>query len=299
MLSVCIPVYNYYVNELVLSLKSQGEKLDVDFEILLADDASDDKYRLENKKLSKLKFVKYFQLEKNIGRAKNRNYLAGKANYNNLVFLDCDMLVCDDNFLEKYQKFGNRNIVVCGGICYGIMPEDEKMFFRWYYGINREQKSVGQRSKNPHNSFMTGNFMIDKELFSKFRFNESLVKYGHEDTFFGYKLKINNVNVTHIDNPLLHVGLEKFDVFFKKTKEGIENLWNLYKNTDYDTAFADMVGLLKIYRRARKIGINYILIFKYNLFKGLMVRNLCGKNPKLWIFDFYKLEYLCKVANKS
>ena len=47
MLSICIPVYNFDVTELVKALNSQAEELHVSYEILVIDDASQNLYKLD------------------------------------------------------------------------------------------------------------------------------------------------------------------------------------------------------------------------------------------------------------
>jgi len=69
MISVCIPVYNFNISELVNVIKDQIT--DFDFELIVIDDASDENFKSDNKKI--LDFCKYIELDKNIGRSKIRN----------------------------------------------------------------------------------------------------------------------------------------------------------------------------------------------------------------------------------
>ena len=50
--------------------------------------------------------------------------------------------------------------------------------------------------------------MISKTCFEQISFNEDLQGYGHEDTLFGYELDKKNIQIHHLDNPVLN-GLDK------------------------------------------------------------------------------------------
>ncbi len=298
MLSVCIPVYNFNLKPLVSSLHKQGKTLGVAFEILLADDDSDDHYKTVNQPLDSLEHVKYLQLDKNIGRAKIRNYLAEKAGYPYLLFMDCDSMTPDDDYLMRYISYCKGSIIVCGGRTHYPTPGNECFRLRWRYGTKREENPASLREKNPNNSFMTNNFLISKDLFKKFWLNEAITGYGHEDTYFGYQLKKNKVRVIHIDNPLIHVGLEPSQVYLAKTKEAINNLLHIYEISGYDPDLAEMVSLLNTFRKIKRWNLSFFMRFFYNMFNGLMQKNLLGSNPKLWILDLYKLAYICKIDSQ-
>jgi len=59
MLSVLIPAYNYNICQLVNELHSESIALHVDFEIIVIDDASDEKFREMNRCLRVLKHERY------------------------------------------------------------------------------------------------------------------------------------------------------------------------------------------------------------------------------------------------
>jgi hypothetical protein len=84
------------------------------------------------------------------------------------------------------------------------------------------RKKLQKRAKHPWASFTGFNFIIDKSIFMKIRFNEDLKQYGHEDTLLGYQLRIAGVEIIHIDNALIHDGVESNEVFIAKTKLGVE-----------------------------------------------------------------------------
>ena len=110
--------------------------------------------------------VHYHQLKNNVGRSAIRNLLANKAQYNFLLFLDCDVIIQKEDFLDSYVQEINKGEakVICGGRLYPSTMKDASRKLRWKYGVLSESKSANIRAKHPHQSFMTNNFVIEKEL---------------------------------------------------------------------------------------------------------------------------------------
>jgi hypothetical protein len=97
------------------------------------------------------------------------------------------------NLLLTTSKQIKPDVVVYGGRNYEAKPPKEKeLFFRWWYGVNRETISVAEREVAPYHAFMTNNFLIPKQLFLSIKLDEKLKGYGHEDTLFGIELKKKN-----------------------------------------------------------------------------------------------------------
>ena len=89
MLSVCIPVYNFDVTELITDIRNQINTDDLDAEIIFIDDASQEEMRQRNEIVKSLT-DHYILLEKNIGRSKIRNLFLKYSKSDYLLFLDCD-----------------------------------------------------------------------------------------------------------------------------------------------------------------------------------------------------------------
>ena len=107
MVSICIPLYNEDVTILVSSLERQLSGIDVPIEIVMIDDASVMKFRDLNKKFGAMH--RYIQLDKNIGRSAIRNLFLQYVNFGHLLFLDCDVKIMSDNFLQLYIDAIRRN----------------------------------------------------------------------------------------------------------------------------------------------------------------------------------------------
>ncbi|MBN1159361.1 MAG: glycosyltransferase family 2 protein [Bacteroidales bacterium] len=300
MLSILIPVYNFSIVSLVTELHRQSLKAEVPFEIVVLDDCSSELLRDQNKGVRKLKHVRFIELEKNIGRARIRNRLADMAKYSSLLFMDCDSEVPDDQYIDRYLPYVGHEVVVCGGRAYKPeQPEEPEYFLRWLYGLSREQIPAKIRAKHPYRSFMTNNFMIPRSILMQIQFDESIVKYGHEDTLFGLELKKRNIPIVHIQNPLIHIGVEAAGEFLIKMSESIENLVKLVKSGKIDKKHYDDVRILRYYAFLKRYGLTKTFL---NIFDGLsnaLYRNMSGNNPSLFLFSIYKLTLFCRAMNKK
>ncbi len=242
--------------------------------------------------LQHLPYVRFFQLPQNVGRSKIRNMLVQKASYPHLLFLDCDVEISDSAFIRRYvQVLSNQ--VVCGGLGYASNYLDESMRLRWIYGKKREAKAAHIRRHHPYDNFVSGNFLISKSVFSQILFNEKIRKYGHEDTLFGIQLQEKNVEITHIDNVVLHQGLESADIFIRKTEDAISNLKELSHKKEYAVMLERHVRLLRTYKRLQMLHLHHAGKFVFYFFRKSVKRNLEGKHPNLFLFDLYKLGFIC------
>ncbi len=300
MISILIPVYNCNIVTLVRELHNQASMASVPVEIIVVDDCSSELLRDQNKDVDKLPGVKFIELEKNIGRASIRNKLAELASFPSLLFMDCDSEVPAADYIKNYLPYCGKEVVVCGGRIYSpVPPEEPEMMLRWLYGIKREQLSAEVRSKNPYHSFMTNNFLISRAILSQIRFDESLIQYGHEDTLFGFELEKNGIPVIHMNNPLIHTGLEITREFLRKTSEGIENLVIMVVQGKINREGLEDIRLLKVYDKINRFGLVKLYLKMYYQFERAVMNNLMSVSPNLFDFDLYKLAILARTIRKS
>lgn len=293
MLSILIPTYNYNVFELAKVLNKQAIDSKIEFEIIVLDDGSI-KFHDENNKINELEFCSYEILENNMGRSAIRNFLAKKANFDNLLFLDSDTFPIDTNFITNYCSQINKGYeIIYGGIKYQNEKPKKTQLFRWKYGIKREAISVEIRKKNPYLRLLTLNFMIKKAVFKKVIFNESIPNLRHEDTLFSYNLKQQKILVEHIENPIYHLGLDEFEIAIKKENESLIALKFLIEN---QLIPSDYISLSKLFYRLKKMKLLIVLKVFYKITKPLFLKNLASKNPSLFIFDIYRLGYLGSLS---
>jgi hypothetical protein len=287
------------VCDLVHEISIQAVKAKVLFEVIVIDDASHEDFKIINRKITQFEGVTYIEEKKNLGRSKIRNKLADISKYNHLLFLDCDSKIVRKNFLINYLRNLDTETVIYGGREYDSMnPEDGKYKLHWLHGIKREQIPAIVRAEVPNKSFMTNNFIISKKAFNKVRFNEMIKGYGHEDTLFGYDLAAVDIVVRHIDNPVIHLGLESNEEFLRKTKEGIKNLKRIMTINGNTKKLIKDITLLAYYKKIKTLRLTRFFSFIYAKSENHLSKNLLSSNPSLILFDFYKLGYLCSLDSE-
>jgi glycosyltransferase involved in cell wall biosynthesis len=294
-ISLLIPVFDYDIIALVHIMKNAMGKVPEFYEIVIGDDGSSSEFHEKYLSLE-TENVKVIFSERNIGRAAIRNRLALEAKGDFLLFIDADVMLpgTAEAYILKWLPFLSMSRVICGGTLYHeSAPGDPDKILRWKYGKWREQKSAAERNKHPHAGFSTFNVMIERSVFSKIRFDEELKQYGHEDTLLGYQLRKAGINILHIDNGLMHEGLESNRDFLNKTKLGIENLSMLYDKVTDKRAFSETVPLLKIYNKLKYFGLTRILAAIFIRYRDRMEIRLDSSDISLLLFGFYKMSMFC------
>jgi len=295
LLSILIPAYNHDLTDLVSGLLNQACRSEIPYEILIIDDNSAAGFRSRNRALAKKSHVRYLQLEENIGRSRIRNMLAGKASYDNLLFIDADARIQAADYLSRYIGLLGTDQVICGGTAYlPELPGDTAYHLRWYYGRKREERPARERSKDPCRAFSSFQFLATRKILEQVPFDKNLKAYGHEDTVFGLALEQEGIPVLQIALALVHDGLEPGDEFLDKTRQGLRNLKFLVDQGHYQ-GLDQGVRILKKYYFFKRLGLQPCLKWLYGLGSIWMNRKLKRRKPRLWIFDFYKLCYFAAL----
>jgi glycosyltransferase involved in cell wall biosynthesis len=300
MLSICIPVYNTTIVKLVNALHRQCTECKIAFEIICIDDVSLKLYKEENKSIQIHGEIKYFELTQNVGRAVIRNLLAEQATYEYILYLDSDVSIPDKEFIEKYiQCIKILSPVVIGGILYCEKRVNKNTKLHFTYGIKRESKPAVLRNKNPYSSLLTGNLLVQKKIIQEIQFFSSLKDYGHEDTLFCLELKKHSIPILHIDNSVIHEGLETNEVFISKQLTAVKNLAFLIHQG------FDMTGisLYDYYLLLKKYKLIILFCFCFRIIKPLSEKMLkSGWTPWLALFDtlrLYELTLCLKDQSKK
>ncbi len=292
MISVLIPVHNYDVSQLVLTLHKQLLNLNISFEILIYDDASTHSTSRKSL-LNKLSYTSYIVLKQNIGRAAIRNKLGNAARYNSLLFLDAGTEIKNSNFIKTYLPYSKHNLVL-GGITFLKTPPKKPYKLRWLYTKKREQQWVGNTLKR--RITLSANFLIQKAIFISHVFDESIITYGHEDSVFFENLKQKNIAFTYINNPVIHSADDDANTFITKTEQSINNLIQLInKGKLKKQTFA----ISRMYYLIKSIRLNKIILLLFLISKGSLKRHFNSSYPSIYLFDFYKLGYFCYLKNKA
>ena len=299
MLSILIPVYNRNIAPLINDLSYQLENATIDYEILICDDKSFPKYIKQNGSLADNKHIFFYLNQENAGRSKTRNFLAFKARFPYLLFIDCDANIIDKQFINKYlqeidKHKDNGSFVINGGTSYRNTPPNQIHFLRWQYGKIREEIPAQKRNLNPYRSFTPFNIICSSSIFKIIQFDESLKNYGNEDTLFGIALKNANIPIFHVDNQLYHDGIDTNTIFLKKIESAINNLIYLYRNKMIDEGFIKENKLLRCYFTCKKLHILFFIKLIYRSFNKFIIRKINSDISLFWL-DFYKLGYLTEI----
>ena len=283
MLSILIPVYNYNITPLVKELYGQVLDCGINFEILVYDDVSTLNIS-NNKTINQFKNTAFKELPKNIGRSAIRNLLAHDAKYKWLLFLDADTFPENKDFIKQYLSNLNHNIIM-GGIAISEKIPKKEYKLRWLFTKKRERKT---------NS--SANFVIKKNIFKTFPFDESLKKYGYEDVLFFNTLIKNNEDVYAIKNRVYHNTDDDANAFLKKTENAIENLMHLEKNNKIEKEDSK---ILQYYSKLETLKLTKFMTHLFQIFRKLLIKNFNSSLPSLFLYDFYRLGYYCLIKNKK
>ena len=288
-LSILIPTYNCDCRQLVKDLLLH---LPEDCEIVVGDDCSSDKgVKESNRELQHLNKVTYWESPENLGRARMRNRLTKMAKGEYLLFIDSDARLDDERFIPNYLACLPTANVVCGGYFTDLELPSPQVSLRWKYEKTCEKRlTAKRRSEHPYQNLSTFNIMMPRSVAETHPYDESISRYGYEDTLLGQELEEAGIRVKHIDNPLVHLGLDTNEQFLKKTEEAMHTLF------DIRARMGDKSRLLKVYNRMKRCHLTRIIAFAFRHTCKSMRKNLLGANPSIRLFNFYKLGYYCNLA---
>lgn len=295
MLSILIPTYNYDCTRLVSDLHQQAALSGIDYEIIVADDASPTYiYKEKNREINALPHCRLIELEENVGRARIRNLLADEAQYEWLLFMDADAEVIGPHYISNYLAHCTAATdVICGGLCHADTLPSPTVSLRYAYEKRADKRRAARyRAEHPYERFTPFNFLIRKETFMAIRFDETIRDYGHEDTLFGIELQRRGTPLLHIDNPLRHLGLETNGVFLQKTQMALRNLALM------ETTLQGHSSLISAYHLLCRLHLTKAVARWYTRHEGKLTAHLCGTRPCLILFFLYKLAYYCKVKTE-
>ena len=294
MISICIPVHNYYAYPLARRLSNQAKSAKVDVEIICIDDHSSGYYLDQNKGLAEV--GQYIKLAENIGSARMRHLFLKYATGEYLLFLDDDSVVTGESFLKKYSKAMEQNPeVVVGGRIYDERGNDQEHRLRYLYGTRIESQSLDERKRKPYATFTTANFAIRRDVLEKIKPDKRTVKYGHESTLIGYRLEEAHIQVVHIDNPVTKGNVETNAEYLHKTVSAVENLAQIYNVMWEDQRFCQSEQLIHSYSRIRRFGVHKLVYRLFQMMKAPMESHfVSGTGISLKQFNFYKLGIFIK-----
>jgi len=288
MISVLIPTYNYTCYRLVCDLQRQLEASNIAYEVIVADDGSRDQVSvIANLKINELPNCRYLRQMKNIGRAAIRNLLIHESQGDWLLFMDSDALVMDENYIDRYVLAMNNSQqadIIVGGLRHPEVCPTPFCTLRYRYEKEADlHRGASERNLHPFAQFSAFNVAFKRHVFDRCLFDETCVEYGYEDTLLGYELEDNGFNIAHIDNPIIHIGLEPNDVYLRKVRTSINTLKSLGDK---------MKGRTKLQQTALQLQKHHIawgFRLAFAIFSPFIRKNLLSQNPDLRLFAIYKL----------
>lgn len=295
MLSILIPTRDYTCYQLVADLHEQAEGLGIPYEILVAEDGSRSQVSLiANHKITELSHCRHIVNKENIGPANIRNLLAREAAYGWIIFIDSDAKVEKEDFLSTYYQHIGKADVVVGGLLHQQENYDPHRSLRFKYEKEADgHRSAAERSLQPYSKFTTFNFMMRRSTFLCILFDRNCREYGYEDALFGVELKKRGISILHIDNPLIHTGLDTNERFLEKSEQALCTLKTLGERMEQHS----YVG--RAYQRLCKWHLGGVVSGLHAMFGGLLKRNLLSAHPVLLFFSLYKLGYYASLKARE
>lgn len=294
-LSIAIPTRNDDCSQTVSKLLEQARReTSLDFEILIADDASDNAEVIRQLNIiGNQEGCRLIRLKENVGRAAVRNMLAREAKYDKVLFIDAGVDINNQDFLKTYILHANDADIVCGGWKTEVGAETAKANLRAKYELDCEKNHTPlQRNKHPYRSFRTVNFLVHKDRLLNNPFPADMTGYGYEDVVFGKQAEKAGCTVLHIDNPVVYKSYEDNEAFVSKTIQSVNTLYI------YRERIGQYSKLHSIAFRLRKLRLDSLMVFLYKQRSETWKKQLCGNCPSLRMLSLLKLGcYLSLLGN--
>ena len=294
-LSIAIPTRNDDCSQTVSKLLEQARReTSLDFEILIADDASDNAEVIRQLNIiGNQEGCRLIRLKENVGRAAVRNMLAREAKYDKVLFIDAGVDINNQDFLKTYILHANDADIVCGGWKTEVGAETAKANLRAKYELDCEKNHTPlQRNKHPYRSFRTVNFLVHKDILLNNPFPADMTGYGYEDLVFGKQAEKAGCTVLHIDNPVVYKSYEDNEAFVSKTIQSVNTLYISRKR------IGQYSKLHSIAFRLRKLRLDSLMVFLYKQRSETWKKQLCGNCPSLRMLSLLKLGcYLSLLGN--
>ena len=295
-LSIAIPTRNDDCSLLVSKLLEQARReTSLDFEILIADDASDNAEVISQLDiLSQQKGCRLIRLKENVGRAAVRNMLAREAKYERVLFIDAGVDITNPNFLHTYIRHADDADIICGGWKTEVDSQTAISNLRAKYELSCEQNHTPkQRNRHPYRSFRTVNFLAHKNILLKNPLPADMTGYGYEDVVFGKQTERAGCTILHIDNPVVYKSYEDNTAFVSKIMQSVDTLY-IYRERigHYSKLHAFAIKL-------RKLRLASLIVLLYRLRSESWKKQLCGNHPSMRILSILKLGYYLSLLGND
>jgi glycosyltransferase involved in cell wall biosynthesis len=301
MLSLLIPTYCFDCLSLIQGLHGQCEALcgadeQFSYEIVVVDDATPDTelvaHLSEGIRSLNQGCVRFIQLKENAGHAVVRNRLLREARGKWVLMVDSDAEIIRTDFVAQYWRNRYRASILIGGI---VHPKEVKRGYELRSAYEESvayMREVNWRNKHPYAVFSVFNLMALKTAVTPYGFDERCEEYGYEDYLLGVSLERDGVSVLHIDNPLLHTGIDPSEVFLRKTETAMRTLCKLPADLRYT------IGIAKWAHRLSYVGGTFIFNLLFRPWASRVRSHLLGTHPSMFLFQLYKLHYYLNMQTE-
>lgn len=292
MLSILIPTYDHTCYALVQDLHEQAEQLGIPYEIIVAEDGSRSQVDIiANHKITELSHCQHMVRKTNVGLANTRNELATMAKYDWLIIIDSDAMVEKKDFLSTYYHHIGKAEVVVGGLYHPAENHNPNVTLRYNYEKKADlHRSAAERGRHPYRQLSCFNVMLYKPTFMQILFDKTCREYGYEDVLFGVELEKRGISILHIDNPLMHTGLDTNEVFLHKSETALRTLKRLNGKMERHSLVNQTL------ERFRRLHLAWAIKGCYHLFRPILRWNLLSQHPSLFLFSIYKLGYYATLT---
>ncbi|MBQ2366461.1 MAG: glycosyltransferase family 2 protein [Bacteroidaceae bacterium] len=300
MISIIIPTYNYNCVSLVTDLAAQGDALvarygvdQFDYEIIVAEDGSTDALLIEdNSRITAIPKARHICRKENVGRARIRNFLVSQARLSHVLIIDSDAVVFTPDYLSTYWEMRHVADVVCGSIqSPTVCPYGCELRYK-YEEAARDVRQMAYREAHPYAHLSTFNILFHRYVFDQTQFDERCTEYGYEDALMGLMLEKLGLTVEHIDNPLIHDGMDPNAVYLQKVETALRTLHHLGE------PMHSASPLVRLVRRIKRWHITPLCRLAYRLTRPLLYRQLMSHNPSMTCLKCYKLGYYLMLDKK-
>lgn len=291
-LSILLPTYNVDCVQLVRILHRLCSDVEnLAFEIFVLDDASKDKDTIAaNDAINDIENCSFLRSEDNRGSGAVRNDLARRAHYEWLLFLDSDVEIPRPSFILSYIETIRRSETPCvinGGIEIGNTPGATPGNIRYMYEkAEEENHNTANRCRNPYKAFRSTNFIIHRDIMIAHPFDERFRRY--EDVMLGKTLCEQNIEIKHIDNPVVIDNFENNAEFIAKVERSLQVLHEFRNDLDGYSPIISLTRRLCLLLPAVRLW--------HKLFGAHEKANLTGCSPSLIILRLYQLGYYVSLS---
>ncbi len=249
LISIVVPFYQYDPSLLAMRLCAMAADFPDEIELIFADDGSPNgagAAQVISAMVNATVPCLVLEFETNLGRAVIRNQLAQLARGQYLLFMDCDMMPDEPNFIAIYFQLalaGISDIVYGGRSTKQIVDPLPELDLHRVFTAERETLSAAVRSQQPAYHFYSCNFLVRRQVILSVPIDERFTGWGWEDCEWAARAS-ESFSLLHIDNPATHFGLLTPQKILMKYEESLGNFSLML------TLRPEMIVNIKLYKAA-------------------------------------------------